>query len=147
MFTPLASMPDALLAAVLDRLLPGGEGWPAAGALGLGDTLRTQSTAIPAQAAATRAALGALPPDFADLTPAAQDDALRSVEQAAPADFAALVAAAYSAYYADARVHAVIAAKSGAPVRPPQPDGHVLPAFEESRLARVKARGPIWRPA
>lgn len=147
MFDALAAVPDALLATVLDRLLPGGDGWPAAGALGLGDTVRTQGAAVPAQAAATRAALQALPPDFVDRAAAAQDDALRAVEQAAPDDFAALVAAAYTAYYADARVQAVIAEKSGAPVRPPQPDGHVLPAFDESLLARVKARGPIWRPA
>lgn len=147
MFNGLAAVPDALLAAVLDRLLPGGDGWPAAGALGLGDTVRDQGRAIPAQASATRAAIAALPAGFTDLPPPAQDDALRAVESAAPSDFAALVAAAYSAYYADARVQAVIAAKSGAPVRPPQPEGHVLPAFDESLLARVKARGPIWRPA
>lgn len=146
MFTPLASVPDSLLDAALDRLLPGGDGWPAAGALGLGAVVRTQGARVPVQSAAVRAALSALPTGFADQPAPAQDDALRAVEQAAPADFAALVAAAYSAYYADPRVHAVIAEKSGAPVRPPQPEGHVLPNFDESLLAGVKARGPIWRP-
>lgn len=142
----LATVPDTLLSAVLDRLLPGGDGWPAAGCLGAGAAVKSQAAAIPDQAEAARAALLALPDGFAALPPAAQDDALRAVEAAQPAAFAALVASAYSAYYADARVQAVIEQKTGTPVRPPQPQGHVLPSFDAALLAQVRARGPIWRP-
>jgi len=146
MTSALAAVPDAVLSAVLDRLLPGGDGWPGARALGLDHAVRTQGKALPAQSAAAAAALAGLPTGFAMLPAPEQDAALRAQEVAMPDAFAALVGAAYTAYYADPRVHAAIAVKTGTPVRPPQPDGHVLPAFDEALLAGVKARGPLWRP-
>jgi hypothetical protein len=39
----------------------------------------------------------------------------------------------------------LIARLTGYPNRPPQPEGYALEPFDESLLAAVRARGPIWR--
>ena len=65
------------------------------------------------------------------------------LSRADPARFASLVTLVLSAYYQAPKVVAAF----GWPARPPQPMGHVLPAFDERLLEPVRRRGPIWRQA
>ena len=116
--------PDmALMDAVLGTLLPGEGAWPSAGDLGLaaevGAELGEDGVAL----------LAALP----------------AIEAARPAAFERLVAAAYTAYYVDARVRRVVEQETGYEDRPPQPLGYELEPFDEALLERQRARQPFWR--
>lgn len=153
-------MPRDRLSAVLDRLLPGtADGWPAAGTLGLEAEVRalwarptddgrdpeTGPDADPDRA--LDALLAALGPDFDDADAQAQVAALEALEAAEADAFGRLVAAAYTAYYVDGRVRAVVAARTGYPARPPQPEGYDLPPFDDALLDTQRRRAPFWRPA
>ena len=127
---------EALLVAVLDRLLPPNGDLPGAGGLGL-------AAQVPASAA--QPILAALPADFLALAAAAQVAALQAVEAAGPTRFHELVRFAYVAYYRDSRVLARIELATGYPDRPPQPLGYELEPFDESLLDVVKTRGPQYR--
>jgi len=127
---------QALLVAVLDRLLPPNGDLPGAGSLGL-------AAQVPASAA--QPILAALPADFLALAAAAQVAALQAVEAAGPTRFHELVRFAYVAYYRDSRVLARIELATGYPDRPPQPLGYELEPFDESLLDVVKTRGPQYR--
>lgn len=131
-----AAVDQALLAVVLDRILPANGDLAGAGGLGFG-------AGIAAEVAAP--VLGALPAGFVDLGTAAQTAALEAVEAARPAPFHELVRFAYVAYYRDGRVLARIERATGYPSRPPQPLGYELEPFDESLLDVVKARGPQYR--
>jgi hypothetical protein len=66
---------------------------------------------------------------------------LRQVEAEMPGPFQALVALVLRGYYeAD-----VVLLAMGWRAEPPQPEGHVLPPFDEALLGPVKRRGRIWR--
>lgn len=65
-------------------------------------------------------------------------DALQREQQE---HFAGLVTLVLAQYYAQSEVLQAL----NWPARPPQPKGHELPPFDESLLAPVRARGPIWR--
>jgi len=131
--------------ALLDTLLPGGEGWPAAGALGLATRMEVLVAAAPGGAEALARVLDALPRDFAALAPESREATLREVEACHPAAFETVLSAAYAAYYTDGRVCDVIARRTGFPDRPPQPLGHPLPPFDMRALEAVQARGATWR--
>ena len=103
----------AVPAEVLDALLPGGEGFPAASAMGLAERIE----ANPRLSLAWEAVLP-------HLEGRADDDGLRAVEAAHPGLFGAAVVAAYSAYYTAPEVLAVIEAKTGYSASPPQPEGY-----------------------
>lgn len=144
-------MPRDRLSVVLDRLLPGNEdGWPAAGGLGLESEVRAlwarpmDDGSDPDRA--LEVLLEALGSGF---DAAATDDqvaALQDLEASEPAAFGRLVAAAYTAYYVDPRVRAVVEARTGYPARPPQPEGYDLPPFDDSLLDVQRQRPPFWRP-
>ena len=137
--------PDAATA-LLNTLLPGdGADWPAAGDLGLAPRMAEMAALAPGGPEALDWVLGALPADFARHTQDAREDALRALEAAQPDRFGQVVTAAYNAYYTDPRVRDLIARLTGYPNRPPQPEGYALEPFDESLLAAVRARGPIWR--
>lgn len=132
-------MTAAFLAGVLDTLLPGGDGQPAASELGI---------VVPGHEevlAAIAAAAGG-PEAFLAATPAARAAVLRAVE-AGPqaAAFRALsVAVAQEYYLADA-----VTVAMGWRLEPPQPAGHALPPTDAAtweRLEKVRARAPLWRP-
>ena len=132
----MTAVDQALIAAVLDRIVPANGELPGAGSLGLG-------TAIKHEAAAP--VLAVLPAGFAALDAAAQAAALQAVEQASPVVFRELVRQAYIAYYRDSRVLVRIEQSTGYPNRPPQPLGYELEPFDESLLDVVKARAPHYR--
>jgi hypothetical protein len=131
-----------LFDAILATLLPGEGAWPSAGTLGLGVALRADL------AAADVAALErSLPPGLATLAAPAREDVLRGIETAQPDLFERLVTAAYTAYYVDPRVRAVIERETGYENRPPQPLGYELEPFDEALLEKQKQRAPFWRKA
>jgi hypothetical protein len=145
-------MPRDRLSDVLDRLLPGNaDGWPAAGGLGLEGEVRglwarpMDDGSDPDRA--LDALLAALGPGFDTGGEAAEIAALEALEAAEPVAFGRLVAAAYTAYYVDPRVRAVVEARTGYPARPPQPDGYPLPPFDDALLATQRRRAPFWRSA
>lgn len=134
------------LTLVLDRLLPGDAdlGWPAAGALGLAATAQ-RLAAERGDEEAIATPLAALPATFETDGEAAQIASLEALEAEQPDSFARLLLYAYGAYYTDPRVRGVVETRTGYPARPPQPEGYVLPPFDEALLETVKQRAPFWR--
>jgi hypothetical protein len=142
----------ALLAAVLDRVVPQNGDVPAAGALGVGAAIeRTLAGSAPLR----RLILDGLVEidvasglaGFEALDDAARDDRLRAVEAAHPAFFAALVNHAYRGYYTHPTVLRHLERTTGYPARPPQPLGHAIEPWDEGLLARQRQRAPFWRRA
>lgn len=147
--TTNALPPDerALLAAVVDTLLPGAGDWPSAAALDLTDaTVRLASLSL-AGLAPLRRLLAGLPAGFAGASPDDREAALAAAQAGDPAAFGAALQAAYNAYYTDPRALAVVGAKTGYRGGSPQPDGYELPPFEESMIAQARTREPLWRKA
>lgn len=66
---------------------------------------------------------------------------LETVQREQPDRFASLVTVTLAHYYAQPQVLAAL----NWPAYPPQPEGHALPPSDESLLAPVRTRGPIWR--
>ena len=134
------------LTIVLDRLLPGdaATGWPAAGALGLAPRALAMADEG-GDGARLAAILAALPDGFDEAEEADQIAALRTLEHADPDGFGLLILFAYGAYYTDARVRAVVEARTFYPARPPQPEGYEMPPFDQALLDTVKRRPPFWR--
>ena len=135
-------MTPAFLRAVADTLLPGeaaaprGETpLPAASAAGVSiDAVQHREVL---QAIAARAGGS----EFAAACEADRVAVLRVVEREHPATFRALVISALADYWESASTLAAL----GWRAEPPQPRGHALPAFDQSRLAKVRERGHLWR--
>jgi hypothetical protein len=66
---------------------------------------------------------------------------VRQVEAEMPGPFRALVALVLQDYY-EAEI---VLLAMGWRAEPPQPQGHVLPPFDEALLAPVRRRGRMWR--
>lgn len=77
---------------------------------------------------------------FAALSPDAQDQALRQVEQELPGFFRELVRQCYNFYYTNTEVFDLIG------YRLPDPQDYQPLPFDESLLEPVRQRGQIWRP-
>lgn len=134
---------DTALIAALVTLLPGDDRFPAATAIGLAQRL----LAIDHLRPAAEAAVARLPSDIADLSADDRTQALQAWETADPEGFGALVIAAYSAYYTHPTVLAAVQRATGYAARPPQPEGHALPAFDEAIVAVPRRHGSRWRDA
>ena len=128
------------LLALLDTLLPGDADFPR------GSRIARALAAHARFGPALAAIRASLPPGFAALPAAARATRLGAIEQADPATFAALLTGAYSLYYTDPAVAAVIARLTGQSGAPPQPGGHPLPAFDPAMLAIPAARAPHYPP-
>jgi hypothetical protein len=141
-----------LLAAVLDTIIPAGDGAPGAGEIGVAATIERTLAAsarlrrlfvdglIAIDVEAARHPEGSSR-GFLALNHDARTTILRGVEERLPAFFAALVDHTYRGYYTDARVYAAI----GYDHRPPQPLGHALPPFDPAILEKQRQRAPFWR--
>ena len=138
-----------LLAAVLDTLVPGGGGFPGAGEVALDDVLAMAAASADLESLLSRGlqvveetarAGGA---DFALLSPDGREHVLRRVEQSQAELFEALVRQTYDGYYS----HPAVIARLGLEPGPLHPRGHRVEAIDLPDLARVVARGPIYRPA
>ena len=146
---PVAAGRD-LLALVLDALVPAGAGFPGAGAVALDHVLamaaastdleRRLSEVLRAVEETSQVAHGAR---LASLTVDDREDVLRRVEQAHPEVFDTLVRHTYDAYYS----HPTVIARLGLDASPVHPRGHRVEAVDLLDLARVGARGPIYRRA
>ena len=136
---------SALLAAVLNRIVPGEGEMPGAGDLGIAAFVES----VAAGSAAKRRLLldGLVQIElaaqerggvFATLSETAQDDALRLVEETNSAFFPELVTQAYRGYYTDETVCSLLSYRA-----PNRADYDPLP-FDESLLEPVRQRGQIW---
>lgn len=136
------------LAALVDSLAPGGSvatdvTLPAASIVGCdralaeamvsNSNLRALIEAIAAQAGDAQS--------FVASDPRSRIACLETAQRERPESFASLVTATLAHYYAQPHVLAAL----DWPSRPPQPEGHRLPPFDDSLLAKVKARGALWR--
>lgn len=141
----------ALFKAALNRIIPAESALPGAGDLGVADSIERSIQSVASRRRAFLDGLGQIDLTswrecdraFSDLSSDRQDHVLRLVEQANPSFFDKLVTYTYRCYY----VNSTIVQLVGASPRPPQPEGHALPPFDPSRLANVRKRGPIHRPA
>jgi hypothetical protein len=139
----------ALVAAVLDRLVPPRDDLSGAGGLDVGSFLERT---LAGDAALRRLFLDGLRTieiaagaPFGSLDGARQDAVLRLVEAERPAFFAALVNHTYRGYYTNRQVLRGLEAAHGYAARPPQPLGHDLPPWDPALLARQRERAPFWR--
>jgi len=95
--------------------------------------LRTLVEAIAAQAGGG-AAFSARPAQE-------RESLLEVLQKQQPEAFAQLVTLTLARYYA----HPQVLEALDWPARPPQPEGHKLPAFDDASLTPVLARGAVWR--
>jgi hypothetical protein len=145
----LAAQRD-LLTVVLDALVPADAGFPGAGAVAVDHVLSMAaastevdgllSEGLQAVEQASRA-VGAT--DLASLSVDDREAVLRRVERSHAAFFEALVGHAYDGYYS----HPTVVARLGLDPSPLHPRGHRVGVVDAPDLARVSARGPIYRPA
>ena len=138
----------AMLAAVLNRIVPAAGDMPAAGDLGIAGFVESVAAGSTgkrrtlldglveiALAASERGG------SFAALSEAAQIDTLRAVETSSPGFFQELVTQTYRGYYTDETVC------RGLGYRPPNRDDYDPLPFDESLLDPVRQRGQVWTDA
>jgi Gluconate 2-dehydrogenase subunit 3 len=137
-----------LLAAVLDALVPAAEEFPESGALALDHVLGIADASAEAGSLLARAldaieeaARAVAARGFAGLSVAQREDLLRRVERSHPEAFEALVRHTYDGFYS----HPATIARLGLEPGPVQPRGHRIEPAALPDLARVAARGPIFR--
>ena len=130
-----------MLGVVLDRLVPAGRGFPAAGALGIGAHLEHVAGTTPAARRLFVEGLRQIaiagervrPAGFAALTGDEQDSVLERLERDQPAFFEVLVRQTYSGYYSHPAVLPLLGEDS-----PPQPHGHRVEPFANDLVDRVR---------
>lgn len=141
----LSSEQRALMATVLNRIVPAQNEMPGAGDLGVAEFVESVAGGGPESrrrlleglvqielAAAERGA------EFAALSAETQMDALRAVESAAPEFFQYLVTQTYRGYYTNETVTELLS------YRAPNREGYDPLPFDESLLEPVRERGQIW---
>jgi hypothetical protein len=145
----LAAQRD-VLALVLDTLVPPEAGFPGAASVALDhvvalaaasaevDALLSEGLRVVEQASR---AVGAA--SLASLGIDDREAVLRRVEQSHAVFFEALVRHTYDGYYS----HPTVIARLGLDPGPPHPRGHRIESVDVPDLARVIARGPIYRSA
>ena len=138
-----------LLAAVLDTLVPGGDAFPGAGQVALDYVLAVAAASADLDSILSRGlqvvqeTARAGGSDFASLTPDDREHVLRRVERSRPELFEALARQTYDGYYS----RPAVIARLGLDPGPLHPRGHRVQAVDLPDLARVVARGPIYRRA
>jgi hypothetical protein len=138
----------ALLSAWVARLIPGDAAWPSAAQTDAVAYVDAMLARAPRAQPGILAALDALAATgFGDLDDSGQGDALRGLESSARlgAAFASVLEMTYEAYYRDPAVVAVVEERTGFRTSRPR-TGTPLAPFDESRLDRVRALPPRWRP-
>ena len=139
-----------LLAAVLDTLVPASGDFPGAGAVALDHVLATAAASADREALLVRGlelieetARAAGVPGFARLGADERETILKSVERSHADFFEALVRHTYDGYYG----HPTIVTRLGLDPGPLHPRGHEVETLDAPDLARVIARGPLYRRA
>ncbi len=144
----LSDVQRAMLAAVLNRIVPAAGDMPAAGDLGIAGFVesvaagstgkrRTLMDGLVEIALAASERGGS----FGALSEAAQIDALRAVETSSPGFFQELVTQTYRGYYTDETVCRALG------YRPPNRDEYDPLPFDQSLLDPVRQRGQVWTDA
>lgn len=139
----------ALLAGILDQIVPPDGRLPGAGALGVADYIdgivgksvelkRLFAHGLAQVEIASRAMHSS---DFAALSAEQKDAVLRRVEASEPRFFEALVRQTYNGYYTNPRVLKLL----GLEARPPQPRGYRVEMGDLSLMENVKKRGRAYR--
>jgi len=141
----LSDVQRAMLAAVLNRIVPAAGDMPAAGDLGIAGFVESVAAGSTGKrrtlmdglvqvelAASERGG------SFAALSEAAQVDAMRAVETSSPGFFQELVTQTYRGYYTDATVCRALG------YRPPNREDYDPLPFDDSLLEPVRQRGQIW---
>jgi hypothetical protein len=136
------------LAALVDCIAPGGlvtkvVVLPSASAAGCDDALAealkgNSDLQALVDAIAVRAGGGA---SFCASPAQERETLLEAVQKQQPEAFAQMVTLTLARYYA----HPQVLEALDWPARPPQPEGHKLPAFDGTLLTPVLARGALWR--
>lgn len=127
---------DVRLAQLLDVLLPSFDGVPGAGGLGLAASVARDAGGNPRFATSLQLVLDAL----ATLSRPPRESDVREVEERNPEAVADVVNLAYTSYYTDTRVLAMVERHTGYRADPPQPGGYDLGPFDPSLLSNVLRR-------
>lgn len=130
------------MSALLDTLIPGDADFPTAGAVGLHDAL-VMHVRFAKPYAQIRLLLH---DDFEQQSPEERTRALSQVERQHPSFFNGLIIGAYSLYYTNPKVAAVIERLTGHTARSPQPAGHPLTPFDPRLVTIPAARTQLYRP-
>ena len=143
----LAAQRDVLLL-VLDALVPVSGGFPGAGTVALEHVLAMAGASADVDERLSRGlqavdqtarASGAT--GFAALSPDDREDVLGRVERSHRELFEALLRHTYDGYYS----HPAVLAQLGLEPGPIHPRGHRIESVDLPELARVSARGPLYR--
>ena len=140
-----------LLDAVVDGIIPPGDGVPGAGEVGAAQHVEGICGGSPQSRALLTNGLKAIEAtsgrshslEFVALSDDEKTEVLKQVESQHAEFFAALVRETYSGYYSSPKV---LRAK-GLPLNPPQPEGYEVEPFDESLLGGVRKRGKAYRDA
>ena len=137
-----------LLAAILDALVPPSGEFPGAGAVALDHVVAVATASADLEALLARgleateeAARAGGAPTLLALDTGDREHVLRRVEAAHAEFFEALVRHTYDGYYS----HPTVITRLGLDPHPPHPRGHRVEPVDHPDLARVAARGPIYR--
>ena len=138
-----------LMLHILNRLVPAGNGFPAAGDLGIVEYL--DSVVGPSVVLRHRFTEGMTRTEiagqkeglagFTGLPDDRKDKVLRQIESELPEFFASLVKQTYNGYYTNTTILELL----GPEVRPPQPLGHDIEPGDMSLLEKVRKRGRAYR--
>ncbi len=139
-----------LMTLVLDTLVPVGEEFPESGALALDHVLAMAGVSVELESLLSRVleaieegAQAGAARGFAGLSAAEREEVLRRVERSHPEPFEALVRHTYDGFYS----HPATITRLGLEPGPVQPRGYRIEPAALPDLARVTARGPIYRRA
>jgi hypothetical protein len=132
-----------LLVLVLDTLVPAADGFPESGALALDHVLAMSAASSETESLLSRVLDAVDGAGLAGLDPALREDVLRRIERSHPEAFETLVRHAYDGFYS----HPATVARLGLDPGPVHPRGHRIESAALPDLARVVARGPIYRRA
>jgi hypothetical protein len=132
-----------LLTAVLDRIIPPVDDLAGAGGMGLAAEVIERSRADDRFWDALVSVMSSMPSagEFGALDGDGRDDAIRTVETAEPGAFGLWLDVVYTIYYMQPAVHRRLSWHG----RPPQPEGNVMPPWDESVLDVIRQREPFWR--
>ncbi|MBT4739533.1 MAG: hypothetical protein HN793_04130 [Rhodospirillaceae bacterium] len=133
-----------ILAAVMNAILPGGDGFPSArpqrfGSAMMADAAKDNDTEM------VRDLLSKLPETFVALEPGDQVAALQTLEASETVAFSKMIRHAYHAYYTDSDVRSAIEEITGYPARPPHFEGYEMEPFDAKVVAVQRQREPFWR--
>jgi hypothetical protein len=127
--------------AMVDTVLPGGDGFPAASSVGCVEMLQREERFH----ASLDTFCALLPDDFFAASHEQRTAIFKDLEKANTSLLDLVIVAIYSAYYSRPEVLEVIKHARGYKATPPQPGGYALEPFDSDFLAVPASRPPQWR--